>query len=243
MSECTASPLPEPPALAPPAIWEGSAGLGRRERRGAGRGWASSDVLAGPHGLDAESGGVVLHQDVVVAAGELKEIAFAGAVVGHGNVVGVGPGVVAPPPGTEPPAEHHGYWNNRRTVGVVVAGVGVVGLVLGGVFGSERSGETTDAANALAGAEKASAPSMPASQVCTNPPASANASCLALTNALNSNSSDAHLEESFFIGGAMLVAIGAVTTFWPGAPEPPASARLTPLAGPHLAGLSLSGQF
>jgi hypothetical protein len=208
------------------------------------------DVEVGPHGVDMVGGGTTLHEGVTAGAGKLTEVAFVGGVVADTHVVGVvgGPGAVAvgpvPPrvPQVEP--EHHGYWNGRRTVGVVIAGVGAVGMVVGGVFGAQRGSETSDAASALAGAEKASGQSVSPSHVCANPPAAGMASCSALSSALSSNGSDAHAETALLIGGGVLLGVGLITAFWPSGPEPVGiAAKLTPMTGPHVAGLQWSGSF
>ena len=114
------------------------------------------DVVAGLHGVDTDAGGASLHETVQAGAGKLTEVAFVGPVVGDTRVVGVaGPIPTAPPPGEvarpvgppQPFGPEH-YWNSRRTVGVVIAGAGAVAMVVGGVFGSQRAGNTSDAAAA-----------------------------------------------------------------------------------------------
>jgi hypothetical protein len=210
---------------------------------------AAVDVTVGLHGIDSEVGGTAVHETAQAAAGKVMEVSFLGRVVGDTTVVASGVRVVPsgpaagplPPPGPVEPVQEE-YWNGRRTIGVVIAGVGVVGMVVGGVFGAQRGGETTDAANALAGAEKASGSSVSASHVCTNPPASGVAPCTALTNALTSNGSDARAEETLLVGGGVLVAVGLITAFWPN-PSPPPAAALAPMTGPHLAGFLWSGSF
>jgi hypothetical protein len=188
--------------------------------------------------------GTATHENVQAAAGKLTEVAFLAPVVGTAHVVPIGltpgPAVVPPPPVTAEPSKEP-YWNSRRTVGVVIAGVGVVGLVLGGVFGAERGGDTTSAASDLKNVQ-ATAGSAPAGSLCTNPPAAATAACTALTNDLNSNGSAALVEETLLVSGGVLLGLGLVTTFWPG-PAPSPAARITPMTGPHLAGLSWTGSF
>jgi hypothetical protein len=198
------------------------------------------DVEVGPHGVDMVGGPTTLHESVIAAAGKLTEVAFVPPVVaGNAHVVGIGPAVVAvaPPPVVRPgEPEHHGYWNGRRTVGVIIAGVGAVGMVVGGVFGAQRGSETSDANAALASIT-------PRSLGACAPASASNASaCSALTSARSSNSSDANIEGPMLVGGGVLLAVGLITAFWPSPSSPPPTA-LVPMAGPHLAGLSWSGSF
>jgi hypothetical protein len=129
------------------------------------------------------------------------------------------------------------YWNGRRTVGVVIAGVGVVGLVVGGVFAGQRGSETTDAA----AAQKQIGSSGSACQTPTS--ASLTASCASLSNALSSNGNDAHAEGVLLVGGGVLAAVGLITAFWPNGSPPPAVTSLVPTTGPHMAGLVWKGGF
>jgi hypothetical protein len=145
------------------------------------------------------------------------------------------PEVAPPPPPVEPVKEP--YWTGRRTAGLVISGVGVVGLVLGGVFGGERGGDTTSAKNARSQVMGATTTS------CYNPSGANTSACTALANALSSNGSNAQLEESFLVGGGVLLAIGLVTTFWPGHGTEAPMPALQPLAGPHLAGLQWGASF
>jgi hypothetical protein len=199
------------------------------------------DVPAGLHGVDTDASGVAAHQKVDAAAGKLTEVAFVTPAVSApvGAAMGAQPAPL-PPPVAEP--AKGSYWNGRRTVGVIIAGAGAVGMVVGAVFGANRSGETSDASTALGAAQSAN-PSAPKASACTNPPAAGVAPCTALSNALASNGTDAHVEDSLLIGGAVLVAAGLVTAFWPAGPEGPPAAQLAPIAGPHVAGLQWSGSF
>jgi hypothetical protein len=211
------------------------------------------DLAVGPHGVDADAGGVAMHESVNATAGKLTEVAFVKATVaqtqvvqmpGGGGAGGAGMGKPAPIDAVigVPPATATPYWNGRRTVGIVIAGVGVVGMVVGGVFGAERGGATTDATNALASAKSAAGPSVPASAVCTNPSSSGTSSCVSLSNALSSNGSDAHVEEVMLVGGGVLVAVGLITAFWPEGKDAPTTG-IVPSVGPHNAGLQWSGSF
>jgi hypothetical protein len=184
---------------------------------------------------------------VQAAAGTLTEVAFLPPVVAiPAKVVAplpvVAPVPPSPPPSVLTPAKSEPYWNGRRTVGVVIGGAGVVAMVVGAVVGTNRSTQTGNAATALTAAENAN-PGAPKNGACVNPPAAGDSACTALSNALNSNGTDAHIEETLLIGGAVLVAVGLVTTFWPAGPEGPPAAQLAPITGPHVAGLQWSGSF
>ncbi len=78
---------------------------------------------------------------------------------------------------------------------------------------------------------------------CYSPSGPNTSACTALANALSSNGSNAQLEESFLVGGGVLLAIGLVTTFWPGHGTEAPMPALQPLAGPHLAGLQWGASF
>jgi hypothetical protein len=203
---------------------------------------AAVDVPVGLHGVDADVGGAGMHESVQAGAGKLTEVAFVGAVVGVTRVVGLPPvtpvGVTPPPSAGDVavPMKPVPYWNERRTVGVVIAGVGVAGLIVGGVFGGQRGSETTDANNALAKIG-------PSGSACTNPQGSSlTASCSSLSSARSSNRTDAQAEESLLIGGGVLLAVGLVTAFWPSMGDSHTTA-LAPMAGPHTAGLQWGGSF
>jgi hypothetical protein len=133
------------------------------------------------------------------------------------------------------------YWNGRRTAGLVITGVGAVGMVVGAVFGAERGSETSDATTALG--EIKPQGSVPRANLCANPSSSNAGPCAALSNAHSSVVNDAHIEDVFLVSGGVLVAVGLITTFWPEPKGPPPTAGFTPLAGPHIAGLSWSTSF
>jgi hypothetical protein len=149
--------------------------------------------------------------------------------------------VVAPP--VVPPVETipvSQFWNGRRIGGAVITGVGVVGLVLGGVFAAERGSQ-------LSSAHDTQAQLGSSGSACFKPTASSVSSeCSSLSSQLGSYGSDAHLEEGFLIGGGALVAIGLVTMLWPSsgsATSTPSPSALRPVTGPHFAGLSWSTSF
>ncbi len=202
------------------------------------------DVLVGLHGVDTDSAGAGSHQSVQTGAGKLTEVAFLGPVVaaapGAGAPAAAAP-AAAPVAAPQEPAKS-AYWNGRRTVGVVIAGVGVVGMVIGGVFGAARGSEMSDASAALAAAHSAN-PSVSAGGACINPPSAGVSSCTAVSSALSSYQTDASIEESLLIGGGLLVVVGAVTALWPAGPAGPPMSQLAPITGPHVAGLQWKGTF
>ncbi len=58
------------------------------------------------------------------------------------------------------------------------------------------------------GAQLAMRSGIATSGACVMPASAGVGSCTQLTNALNSNGTDAHLEESLLVGGAVLIAVG-----------------------------------
>jgi len=196
------------------------------------------EVEPGPHTVAAKVGDRSTFVNVTVVAGATvpAHIEMAATPVVVAPVPAVTPPSVTPvtPPPIEPPppTQPASWWTTRREVGVAVAGVGVVGLVLGGVFGGERGGDTSSASTAAT-----QAGTSPGACRYANPP-----SCATLANALNSNGTAAGLETGFLVAGSLLVAAGLVTTFWPtGADSKPSA--LVPSFGPQGAGLQWKGSF
>jgi hypothetical protein len=198
------------------------------------------DVDPGVHTVAARAGEQKGSVQVTTGAG-----VTANAKIVFDGAAGVAPVVVAPvvspvaipvSPPIEPPVTPgpEPYWNGRRTGGVIIAGAGVVVMVIGGVFGAERGSDTSSASAAAA---KVGA----GNTGCSGAGASS-ASCTSLASALSSNVTDARLEEQLLLGGGVLVAIGVVTTFWP-SPTPKSTAGFVPTLGPHMAGLQWSGSF
>jgi hypothetical protein len=200
------------------------------------------DVLVGLHKVEAAGSGSTLQESVNAGKGKLTDVAFMSPVVADTHVVvGAvpvpGPAVLPaplPPVGVEEPVKPVPYWNGQRTVGIVIAGVGVVGMVVGGVFGAERGSETNDASAVTSQAGASNSRCFGA--------ASASAPCQSLANALSANGTDAAMETGFLIGGGVLLAIGAVLTLWPGRGHD-SRTGLTPIVAPGLAGLSWGGSF
>jgi hypothetical protein len=174
--------------------------------------------------------GTKVDRQVVVAEGE-KDKRVVAAVVKP--VAAPGPQAAAPPPITvnvttpspatsgPPPAESapqpeasHSPW---RTVGIVTAGVGVVGVVLGSVFGVEAS------------SKKGSA-NCNSNSVCPNGTD---------LSTLQSAQSAGNLSTVFFIAGGVLAAGGIMT--WALAPS--GSVRVAPSVGAGGGGVTMRGMW
>ena len=194
------------------------------------------DVMPGDHTVEARSGAQRKTLQVSVLAGQAMPVALVldtTALVATPVVTG---GIEPSPVGTVAhPESSAPYWTERRTVGVVIAGVGVAGMVVGGVFGVLRGGETSDAS-------KARAQVGTGSSACDSPTAARTAPCASERSALQSNSTDAHLEEGFLIGGGVLLAAGLVTTFWPTTSKV-TTVGTSPTFGPQMAGVQWAGRF
>jgi hypothetical protein len=110
------------------------------------------------------------------------------------------------------------------------------------VFGAQRGSETSDAASATSSVKGGG--SAPMTSLCANPSSANAASCSSISSARSSNGSDAHAEDALLVGGSVLLGVGLITAFWPSGPEPVGiAAKLTPMTGPHVAGLQWSGSF
>jgi hypothetical protein len=127
-----------------------------------------------------------------------------------------GTGPATPPPGGEKPAEGGGG-NGLRIVGLVTAGVGGVGLVLGGVFGAMASSAWNTA--------KKDCPSF------------SNCNSTAM-NDHNTATTDATISTVGFIAGGVLAA-GGLTLFFVAPKGNAPSVGLQPAPG----GLLVSGRF
>jgi hypothetical protein len=122
--------------------------------------------------------------------------------------------VTAPPPA----AESGTSAGTRRTIGLVLGGVGLVGLGVGAYFGLSAKSKWGDASAHCHG------------QAC-------DATGVSLANDAKSAGNGGTI---LFAGGAVLVAAGAV--LWFTAPAPSRTGlRVTPLVGPGAAGLAVSG--
>jgi len=143
----------------------------------------------------------------------------------HESVV-IGP-VVAPPPVVPPPAATSN-WSTRKTLAVVGAGVGIVGIALGSGWGayaiSSQNREKSDCSKSA----------------CPNPRQA--------TADYNTATQDATASTVAFVVGGILVATGAV--LWLTAPKqsdgaapPSGSLRVAPTVGANGGGLVLIGGF
>ena len=143
-------------------------------------------------------------------------------VVGSPPADGTAGGVLdassVPPPG--------GGLGTQKTVGLVLGGVGVAGVVVGGIFGGLALSKKSDQTSACAS---------PSS--CTDRDAA--------ISAHSSSQSDGTISTIGFVAGAALVAAGAVLFFTGHAPEKTNAARLhvVPAVGPGGGALSLGGAF
>ena len=134
------------------------------------------------------------------------------------------PPAVAPSPAaapdTPPPARDPG--GTQRVIGLVVAGVGVVGLGVGTVFGLSAKGKQSDA----------------------DPHCNAQDKCDPTGLALRQDGLHAAtLSTVFFVVGAAAVAGGAVLYLTAPKGERKTGLALAPQVGAHEAGLSFAGRF
>jgi hypothetical protein len=168
--------------------------------------------------------GTKVEKQVVVAEGEkdkrvmatvAKPAAVASAAPSPPTTIVPAASAPAPgPPGESTPRTSLGRW---KVVGIVTAGVGVVGLGLGSVFGL------------MASSNKSSA-GCNSNSVCPDQNA---------VNTLSSAKSDGNLATVFFVAGAVLAAGGI--TMWALAPS--SSVQVAPSFGTNTAGMVLRGTW
>jgi hypothetical protein len=135
------------------------------------------------------------------------------------------PVTTTPPPATEtappPPPEPSG--SGQRVAGIVLAGAGVVGLIVGGVTGGIAMGKESQSKN-----------DCPSTTNCTS------------ANAVQENS-DAktfgNVSTVGFIAGGVLVAAGAVVFFTAPRERAATALRLEPAVGTNEVGLRLGGAW
>lgn len=174
-------------------------------------------VDPGPHKVDATAAGKTPFSETVELGPEGLEATVTVTALQPVPVVPVAP----PPP---PPAEKHGAPLSRRTLGVIVAGVGVAGLAFGAVAGLVALGDYHSAVNACA--------SYP--DHCSPDHSADGPNSLARTWATVSTVS--------FIAGGALATVGGVLFFT--APKASVTGlHLAPAVGPRTAGLSLGGAW
>jgi hypothetical protein len=131
----------------------------------------------------------------------------------------------APEPAKEAPPPP--FWTGVRVAGVVVAGAGLVGVGVGAGFGLDAASKN--------------------SQALTHCPEGVSCNDMTGVNLTNQALSSATVSTAAFAVGGALVAVGALVFF--GGPllshrEPVlASMQLTPVGGPHAAGMALGGSW
>jgi hypothetical protein len=180
------------------------------------------DVDPGPHTFTfAATGGGEASLHVVVLEGQKAQSVSVPVPV---------PGVPVAPP-TVPRAGGDGsvsqpFWSAQRALGLTAGGVGVVGLVLGGVFGAMTLSETSS--------QKSD---------CASPAVCPNHAAALADHA--SASADGTISTTAFVAGGAMVAVGALLFVLGGRDDAPASgqARLTvrPSVGP--ASVGVRGEF
>jgi hypothetical protein len=180
----------------------------------------------GAHDVTIEAEGQPpVNESLVVHEGEKdrRENITVGTPAKEATGPSTGGGTTTPPPGTggeKPPEEGSG--NGLRIAGLVTAGVGAVGLVLGGVFGGMASSAWSSAKNECGKGAPLSA--------CTNPQALKDHDA-AVT--------DATISTVGFIAGGVLAA-GGLTLFFI-APKGNSSPSVGLSPAPN--GLLVSGRF
>jgi hypothetical protein len=142
-------------------------------------------------------------------------------------VVPVTPAASQPAPAPEaPPAPATpSSWSTNKTLAVASGGVGVVGIVLGSVFGAKA---LSDASTSKSDCSTTSCPNHAGAQ-----------------SAHDSSESAGKVSTAMFIVGAAGLAGGAVLWFTApkAAEKPTTSLRFDPMVGPQGGGLMLSGRF
>jgi hypothetical protein len=130
------------------------------------------------------------------------------------------PVVVQPEPPPEPPPAHR-----SRALPLIVGGTGIVGVILGSVFGSE-SFSSWSAAQAACPSSSNCTPSRHATAVSDR----------------SSAETDAAVSTAAFIAGGALVATGVVLWFWPAKPST-TGMLVAPTVGIGGGGVELRGAF
>jgi len=135
------------------------------------------------------------------------------------------------------PASPAGFWSPRRSIGVVVGGVGVALLGAGTVIGLSGQSAADRASNLRAGI----ASSQGSADACARSPSFAE--CSALEEAYSEQSRDRSLSFVFVGAGAAAVLTGAVLVLWPDAGGASERVALVPEASVRGGGLHLVGEF
>jgi hypothetical protein len=192
------------------------------------------DVTPGLHQVEARlPGGRTLVASASPAAGEVTHVTLVEpppepgpawtAVQRTAAITSPSP----PPERDELTGRQPSFWTARRDAGVGVAAVGVVSLVLSGVFDA-RSASAANRAAAIRGG----------STTCGN-------DCPALEDAYRSENSDTTWSRVFLSVGIAAAAAGAVLFLWPTSSSPPSASRtaLGPVVMPQGGGVQLRGEF
>jgi serine/threonine-protein kinase len=181
--------------------------------------WDSAlPVDAGEHAIEATAPGKKIWTASVRVA------VTAGTMTVDIPVLGVAP--VEQPKEAIAPAS---WWTTQRKIGVAVAGVGVVGVVLGSVFGAKALGSKADAVSHCGPAD----------------PTACDAQGLAFRD--DARGAGHVSTAAFAVGGAAVVA-GVVLIALGGPSAPPASGRgpsitATPVVSAGMTGLVARGEF
>jgi serine/threonine-protein kinase len=129
---------------------------------------------------------------------------------------------VLPPAAPAAPTSEASSWGTQRTLAVIGAGLGVVGIGLGTYFGARMLSSKSDYQN-----------NQRPDGTCANPQcASSSQDAISAGNAAT---------VSWIAGGALLAAGAGLWLLQPSATKPTTSARVGLAAGPHGAGLQIAG--
>lgn len=199
------------------------------------------DLLPGKHTIEARSGTRTASTTIEANAGETvhPELRFedpALAPMQSPAVAPPSPHPPPPPPATtyESPAPVAHATNARWIASGVLAGVGLVGLVTGGVF-LVNSASEQDTASSLTSQIHAAPPGNCANATTPN--------CSALSDAAHAHATDQNMGTALVVGGAGLIAAGVVTWLvWPSA-KITTTGQLAPLITVHGGGAQWVGNF
>ena len=136
---------------------------------------------------------------------------------------------VAPVPSSAAPVGGQRYLTERRTIGLIVAGVGLGSVVASVVFASSSTSAASNAAGARAQLDAWSCP--------------AAAACAPLESARNDEDRDRSLSIGLGAVGAAAITAGAVLFFWPRATEKGTRAAVVPFVTSGSAGLTIRGEL
>jgi hypothetical protein len=192
----------------------------------------SIDVDPGQHTFRfATPDGSTVEQSVVVLEGQKAQ--RVSATIGSSPAPETSPGPAAPPsaPPAEvlpPPDRIAPSWSGRKTLAVVVAGVGVAGIGVGSFFGVSAMSSWSNAQN-----ECPSAGCIQRAQAQADHDSAATSSTISTI--------------AFIAGGALVAAGGVLFLTAPSHGEETAvarpSLRVAPTAGPGVTGITMQGSF